>query len=131
MNFDWNNYTQLANYLEANELEGIDEETRIRNTISRLFYHAFHCLENWAIASLRYQSTDLGTHRALKEHLKKCKHKDKARLYDDLKDIRAICDYDNNSIEDLTLLLRQAKSIYSDLIGPIKSYSVLNTPKSK
>lgn len=125
MAYNWEKYKNFAEFILNVDGQIVDEETKIRNAVSRLFYHAFHCLENWAIKSLSYESTENNTHGSLKAHLLRCKHKDKAELYKQLRDIRSICDYDNETSADLKQLFARAKIIHDRLVGPLKNFSSL------
>lgn len=123
MNYNWEKYKDFARFVLSNQDQSVDEETKIRNAISRLFYHAFHCLENWAIKSLRYEATEINTHGSLKSHLIRCGHSPKAKLYAELKRIRGICDYDHKSDVDLKILLKMAEDFHARLAGPLEKYS--------
>lgn len=125
MCYDWKNYNHFADFVLSTENADLDHETKIRNAISRLFYHAFHCLENWAIKSLRYESTDTNTHGSLRSHLVKCRHRPKADLYDELRRIRGFCDYNHETPTDLEALLLKARAVHARLVEPLQAYSRL------
>ncbi len=124
MNYDWKNYGEFA--LKLDDLD-INKETITRNTISRLFYHAYHCLEIWAEKSLGYNfEQGERTHFCLYKHIKKNRHIDKANDYWNLKRLREICDYDDISLDDLDILLEKAKSYYKNIVEPLAQFSQKN-----
>ncbi len=122
MNYNWENYGNFAQKIET--LDIADKETIIRNTISRLFYHAYHCLEIWAEKKLGYKFIQgERTHACLYNHIKRNRHRDKADDYWELKRLREICDYDDVPLDDLDSLLEEAKNYYKSIVGPLAKFS--------
>ena len=123
MNYNWNKYGKIADYIEKIPDSEIDKETIVRNTISRMCYHAYHCLLNWAIKDLSYSFQDGNhTHDHLIKYLYRTKHKDKAGFYKMLKDNRVIADYSDN-INNLDALLEDSKDYYYKIVEPLAKYS--------
>ena len=74
MNFDWSKFGKFSEWLEKVDDSEVDEETRIRNMISRMSYHAYHCLLNWVsqYSSYKIEQGEL-THKTLINHLYRTK----------------------------------------------------------
>ena len=123
MSYDWNNYGKFAKWLESIEISEIDEETKIRNIISRMNYHAFHCLLNWVESKSSYKFPTNGTtHKELINHLIQTRKYDKAQSYKKLKQYRELCDYEDN-ISSLKVIYEEAKLLYNRIVGPLVQFS--------
>ena len=124
MNFDWSKFGKFSEWLEKVDDSEVDEETRIRNMISRMSYHAYHCLLNWVGQHSSYK-IELGeqTHKSLINHLYKIKKTDKAKWYKQLKEYREQCDYDDE-ILSLKDTLNKSKILYYHIIDSLSQYSI-------
>lgn len=124
MNYNWNEYRKLAEIFEVlPDSYNVSKETKVRNSISRMFYHAFHCLKNWAEKDLKYCFQDGNhTHDHLIRFLRATHHEDKASNYKKLRDIRVVADYDDN-INDFDYLFELSKQYYNSIVEPLAKYS--------
>ena len=123
MNYNWNEYKIFSEIIENLESDKISEETKIRNSISRMFYHAFHCLLNWVETKSSYSfKAGTKTHLALIEHLMRTRHIDKAKKYKKLKELREQCDYEDH-IDNLNQKLFEAKDLHKQLVEPLAKFS--------
>ena len=125
MNYNWDNFGKFAEYIEKIPDNEIDEETRVRNIISRMCYHAFHCLEIWAIEKAGYKcNMNSSTHQSLINCLRRTKIRDRANDYTQLKAIRVACDYKHESL-DVKNQLQDAKFYYKNIVNMLSGYSQL------
>ena len=125
MNYNWENFGKIADYIENIPDNEIDEETRARNSISRMCYHAFHCLEIWAIEKASYKGNmNSPTHEGLINYIRKTKIRDRANDYSQLKAIRVACDY-KHELLDVKSQLEDAKFFYNNIVSVLSGYSQL------
>ena len=91
--------------------------------ISRMSYHAYHCLLNWVrkYSSYKIEQGEL-THKTLINHLYRTKKTDKAKWYKQLKEYREQCDYDDE-ILSLKDTLNKSKILYHHIIDSLSQYS--------
>ena len=124
MSFNWSEFGEIAKVIEnlPNDSK-VSREAKIRNAVSRMSYHAFHCLINWATKDLKYTFEEgHKTHEHLIRFLYKTHHDDKGLHYTLLRKFRTIADY-KEEVEDLELLLNETKKHYKLIVEPLAKYS--------
>jgi len=130
MNYDWKEFNTFSIEVLKHQQSincPVSKETLIRNAISRLFYHAYHCINNWAHDCLQYdreRDPKKPTHQGLIDFLtgKGATYSTLVQQYTSIKKIRSKADY-SQSIEKLDDLLREAQAIHNDIIQQYGHFS--------
>lgn len=135
MRYDWKEFEVFADEVMKHEsVKGcvscpLSPETLKRNAISRLYYHAFHCLQNWAIKNLGYDTDQVsgGTHADLFRYIGSSEKATEADMKivnacKSIRDLRTIADYkDDNACWNK--LLSKARKKHNSIVSAIGGYS--------
>lgn len=134
MRYDWKEFEVFANEVMRHESAigcsscPISPETLKRNAISRLYYHAFHCLRNWAVKNINYVygNQASGTHSDLFAYIQSSE-----KATDDdmkimgacksMKQLRTTADYIDDPVS-WDKLLSKAKKKHGVVISAIGNY---------
>lgn len=126
MGFNWEDYLNLAQYLQGNTNVGYSDEAAKRAAVSRAYYAAFCYARNYAHDNLAYSLTRDGTeHAALRKHfailgIAKPSYNEIAENLKDLRQWRNFCDYEDMII-DIDTLVESALTGAQEIIDILKS----------
>jgi uncharacterized protein (UPF0332 family) len=143
MSFNWEEYLIFADNLlaiienKSNYPEFVNEETLLRNAISRAYYAAYHCALDYLLNNTVFQRSRYDSHATVIQAYQNSVYRDRKAIVPKLRlmrEIRQRADYDDvfqpNSQNQLMNLLesaRKATSSARETLRMVRSFAPRTT----